>query len=121
MHLYRATREVLAAERLVMLKTLRLPVRVVWVYRRTQWVALETTDLALTVAQIIEYYSARWKIEAGFRERRYHSENTTEFAFADVRRALSRSFAEEGFSINFGETDKPQRKPLIATILDLVA
>jgi hypothetical protein len=31
-------------------------------------VALVTTDLTLSLAQIIEYYGARWKIEAGFRE-----------------------------------------------------
>jgi hypothetical protein len=68
LHLYGAPREVLAAERIVMLKTLRCQVRVVWVYRKTQWVALVTTDLGLSVEQIIEYYSARWKIEAGFRE-----------------------------------------------------
>lgn len=67
-HLYGATREVLAAERLVMLKTLRCAVRVVWVYRRTQWVALMTTDRSLSVEQIVEFYSARWKIESGFRE-----------------------------------------------------
>lgn len=164
-HLYGAPREVLAAERIVMLKTLRCAVRVVWVYRRTQWVALVTTDLELTVAQIIELYSARWKIEAGFREikqeigsaytqtrkpdsvtnhlhfcmlatslvwlyaaycpappdRRYHSEHTKEFAFADVRRALSRSFAEEGFGIVCADPGKPPRNPLIATIMDLVA
>jgi hypothetical protein len=68
LHVYGALREVVAAERVVMLKSLRCPVRVVWVYRKTQWVALMTTDLTLSVAQIIEYYAARWKIEAGFRE-----------------------------------------------------
>ena len=68
LHVYGALREVVAAERVVMLKTLRCPVRVVWVYRKTQWVALMTTDLDLTVEQIVEFYSARWKIEAGFRE-----------------------------------------------------
>jgi hypothetical protein len=164
-HIYGAMREVLAAERIVLLKTLRCPVRVVWVYRRTQWVALVTTDLDLTVAQIIEYYSARWKIEAGFKEikqeigstfsqtrkpdsvsnhlnfcmlatavvwlyaadrsqaptRRYPSDNTTEFAFADARRELSRAFVEEGFGIDCGDTDKPQRNPLLATVMDLVA
>ena len=31
-----------------------LPVRVVRVYRRTHWIALVTTDLTLSVAQIIE-------------------------------------------------------------------
>jgi transposase len=51
-----------------MLKTLRCPVRVVWVYRKTQCVALMTTDLDLSVEQIIEYYSAMWKIEGGFRQ-----------------------------------------------------
>jgi len=40
----------------VMLKTLRCPVRVVWVYRKSQWVALVTTDLDLSVEQIIEFY-----------------------------------------------------------------
>jgi len=51
-----------------MLKTLKCAVRVVWVYLRSQWVALFTTDLDLTVEQIIEYHGARWKIEAGFKE-----------------------------------------------------
>jgi hypothetical protein len=44
------------------------PVRVVWVYRQTQWLALFTTDLRLSVEQIIELYGARWKIESGFKE-----------------------------------------------------
>ena len=68
LHVYGALREVVAADQVVMLKTLRCPVRVVWVYRKSQWIALVTTDLDLSVEQIIEYYSARWKIEAGFRE-----------------------------------------------------
>ena len=36
--------------------------------RKTRWVAFFTTDLTLSVQQIIEYYGARWKIEAGFKE-----------------------------------------------------
>lgn len=67
-HLYSGQREVQAAARVVMLKTLRCAVRVVWVYHRRSWVALMTTDLQLSVAQIIEYYSARWQIESGFKE-----------------------------------------------------
>ena len=51
-----------------MLKNLRCPARVVWVFRKTRWVAFFTTDLTLSVQQIIEYYGARWKIEAGFKE-----------------------------------------------------
>jgi hypothetical protein len=67
-NLYGKHREVWAYDRIVMLKTLKCPVRVVWVFRKTQWVALFTTDLDLSVSQIIEYYGARWKIESGFKE-----------------------------------------------------
>jgi len=66
--LYGKQREVLAYEQVVMLKNLRCPARVVWVFRKTQWVAFFTTDLTLSVQQIIEYYGARWKIESGFKE-----------------------------------------------------
>ena len=66
--LYGRVREVWAFDEVVMLKSLRCKVRVVWVFRRRQWIALVTTDLDLSVAQIIEYYGARWKIEAGFKE-----------------------------------------------------
>ena len=165
LHVYGAQRAVLAAEQVVMLKTLRCPVRVVWVYRQTQWVALMTTDLTLTLEQIVEYYAARWKIEAGFREikqeigsahtqtrtpdavtnhlhfcmaattltwiyaahlhqapaRRYASENTTEFAFADVRRSLARHIAREGFGIDCQEAEKSHQKPLISAVVWLVA
>jgi len=53
--LYGKTREVQAYEQVVILKTLKCPVRVVWVFRKTQWVALFTTDLSLSVEQIMEY------------------------------------------------------------------
>jgi len=66
--LYGKPRQVLAYDRLVMLQNLRCQVRVVWVFRNNQWVAFFTTDLALSVVQIIEFYGARWKIEAGFKE-----------------------------------------------------
>lgn len=66
--LYGKQRNVLAYERVVMLKNLRQPVRVIWVFRKTRWVAFFTTDLELSVQQIIEYYGARWKIESGFKE-----------------------------------------------------
>lgn len=67
-NLYGRVRTVLAYGQVVMQKTLKCPIKVVWVYRRTQWVALFSTDLTLSVAEIIEYYGARWKIEAGFKE-----------------------------------------------------
>lgn len=66
--LYGKKREVKAFSKLVMVRTLKRPVRVVWVFRRTSYVALFTTDLTLSVTQIIEYYGARWKIESGFKE-----------------------------------------------------
>jgi len=66
--LYGKRRDVLVSSTEIMLKTLRCPVRVVFVYRRTQWIALFTTDLSLSVKQMIEFYGARWKIESGFKE-----------------------------------------------------
>jgi hypothetical protein len=67
-HLYGKSRAVLAYQQVFMLKTLKCPVRVVWVYRKTQWVALFTTDLRLSLEQIVSLYGARWKIESGFKE-----------------------------------------------------
>jgi hypothetical protein len=66
--LYGHYRDVMAVAKPVMLKTLKCPVRVVWVFRKTQWIALFSTDLNLSIEQIIEYYGARWKIESGFKE-----------------------------------------------------
>lgn len=65
---YGHSRDVLASTKVGMLKTLKCPVRVVWVFRKTQWIALFSTDLDLTTEHIIEYYGARWKIESGFKE-----------------------------------------------------
>jgi len=48
-NLYGKERTVLAHDKIVMLKTLKCPVRVVWVYRRNHWVALFTTDLTLSI------------------------------------------------------------------------
>jgi len=66
--LYGKYRDVKAFSKTVMLKTLKCPVQVVWVFRKTQWIALFSTDMDLSVEQIIEYYGARWKIESGFKE-----------------------------------------------------
>ena len=165
LNLYGRVRDVVAAERVVMLKTLPCPVRVVWVFRRTQWLALVTTDLNLSVEQIIEIYGARWKIEAGFREikqeigsaqtqtrnpdavtnhlqfcmvattitwiyaagleqapaRRYAAARRTEYAFADVRRALAHDLADVGFGVDCGDPRHGTRNSLIATVMGLVA
>ncbi len=66
--LYGKVRQVMAYDQVFMLKTLKCPVRVVWVYRKSQWVALFTTDLTLSVEQIITWYGARWKIESSYKE-----------------------------------------------------
>lgn len=66
--LYGRHREVLAVETVVMHRRLKCPVRVVWVFRQTRFVAFFSTDLRLSPEQIIEYYGARWKIESGFKE-----------------------------------------------------
>jgi len=67
-NLYGHLRTVIAYNQVVMLKTLKCPVRVIWVYRKTRWVAFFSTDLTLSVEKILEYYGARWKIEACFKE-----------------------------------------------------
>jgi len=67
-NLYGKQRTARAYDRVVMSKSLKCPIRVVLVFRRTQWIALFSTDLALTVIQMIEFYGARWKIESGFKE-----------------------------------------------------
>ena len=67
-NLYGRFRTVVAYDRIVMLKTLKCAVKVVWIYRKSRWVALFSTDLTLSVQEIIEYYGARWKIEAAFKE-----------------------------------------------------
>jgi small-conductance mechanosensitive channel len=67
-NLYGQSRSVLAYDQIVMLKTLKRMVRVVWIYRKSRRIALFSTDLTLSVTEIIEYYGARWKIEACFKE-----------------------------------------------------
>jgi IS4 transposase len=70
--LYGKQRDVLAFSQVVTLKTMKCPVRVVWVFRRSRYVALVTTDLSLNVEQIIEFYGARWKIELFFKWIKQH-------------------------------------------------
>ena len=52
----------------VMSKSLQREIKVVWVFRKTIFVAFYTTDLTMSVEEIVEYYGARWKIESGFKE-----------------------------------------------------
>lgn len=66
--LYGKQRQFNAASDVFFLKSLGIKVNVVWVFYKKQTVVFFTTDLSLGVEKIIEYYSARWKIESGFKE-----------------------------------------------------
>ena len=65
---YGKKREMLAYEGVWMSKSFKCPVKVVFTYYKNGFVALVSTDLSLSVEKILEYYSARWKIESGFKE-----------------------------------------------------
>jgi len=65
---YGKKREMLVYEETFLSKAFKCPIKVVFAYYKNHFVALATTDLSLTVTQVLEYYSARWKIESGFKE-----------------------------------------------------
>lgn len=68
-HIYGKTRECQWSEFVCVSKALKCMVKVVFVHRgNDRFFPLVTTDLELTAEQMIEYYSARWKIESGFKE-----------------------------------------------------
>ncbi len=56
------------SEIICMSKALKCRVKVIFVYYRNFAFPLVTTDLSLPAERMIEYYSARWKIESGFKE-----------------------------------------------------
>ncbi|MCF6301031.1 MAG: transposase [Proteobacteria bacterium] len=56
--LYGKKREVLVYSRNLMSKNLQREIKVVWVFRKTRFVAFFTTDLTLSAEQIVEYYGA---------------------------------------------------------------
>jgi len=66
--LYGKQREIMVYSRNLMSKNLKREIKVVWVFRKARFVAFFTTDLSLSVEEIVEYYGARWKIESGFKE-----------------------------------------------------
>lgn len=49
-------------------KTLGVQIKMGWVYYKEHYVVLFATDLSLSVEKVIEYYSARRKIESSFKE-----------------------------------------------------
>ena len=67
--MYSKTREVQYSETIVMSKALQRRIKIIFVYRKNGFVfPIFTTDLELSAEKAIEYYAARWKIEAGFKE-----------------------------------------------------
>ena len=67
-HVYGKEREISFSEIICMSKALKCRVKVIFVYYRNFAFPLVTTDLSLPAERMIEYYSARWKIESGFKE-----------------------------------------------------
>ena len=70
--MYSKNRDVQYSETIVMSKALQRKIKIVFVYRKNGYIfPIFTTDLDLPAAKVIEYYAARWKIEAGFKELKY--------------------------------------------------
>ena len=68
-HVYGKRRDCTFAETVCMSRALRQKVKIVFVYRKDSYIfPLITTDLTLPAEEMIEYYSARWKIESDFKE-----------------------------------------------------
>ncbi len=53
--------------------------------------------------------------------RRYAAARRTEYAFADVRRALAHDLADVGFGVDCGDPGHGTQNSLIATVMGLVA
>lgn len=67
--MYSKNREVQYSETIVMSKALQRKIKIIFVYRKNGFAfPIFTTDLELSAVKAIEYYAARWKIEAGFKE-----------------------------------------------------
>lgn len=67
-HLYGKVSEVIFSELICMSKALGCPVKIVFVYYKNFSFPILSTDLSLSAEQMVEFYSARWKIESGFKE-----------------------------------------------------
>jgi len=69
MFIYGKLRDCTYSERICVSKALKCRVKVVFIhFKNNRCLALVTTDLTLTAKEMIEYYSARWKIESAFKE-----------------------------------------------------
>ena len=67
--LYGKLRDCTYSERICVSKAMKCKVKILFIHRSNgRFFPLVTTDLTLTAKQIIEYYSARWKIESAFKE-----------------------------------------------------
>jgi len=66
--IYGKIRECKYAEFECMHKGFKMPVKIVLVYMKSRVFPILSTDTTLTAQEMIEFYSARWKIESGFKE-----------------------------------------------------
>ncbi|HBM17255.1 MAG TPA: hypothetical protein DD381_13075 [Lentisphaeria bacterium] len=67
--IYGRKRECEYSEFIAMHRGFMRQVKVVLIYNRNGYIfPIVSTDLSLSAKQMIEYYSARWKIESGFKE-----------------------------------------------------
>ena len=67
--MYSRNRDVQFSETIVMSKALQRKIKIIFVYRKNGSIfPIFTTDVELSAEKAIEYYAARWKIEAGFKE-----------------------------------------------------
>jgi DDE family transposase len=67
-HIYGKDRDCTFSQMRCMSRALKCKIKVIFIYRGSYVFPIFTTDLTLTAQQMIEYYSARRKIESGFKE-----------------------------------------------------
>jgi hypothetical protein len=131
--LYGKQRNVQAFAQVVMLKTLKCPIRVVWVYRQSRYVALFTTDLSLSrnadavnnhlnfcmmATTLTWVYADRLQKEP---DRRHKIRGRVSFAFSDVRRIIAEVALDPNFQSVCQRPAQTVQNSLIKILLRMVA
>jgi len=127
--LYGHYRDVLASTKVVMLKTLKCPVQVVWVFRKTQWISSKSQtrnahavmnhiNFSMMAATITWIYGARLQ---DIPERRHKVRGRNSFAFSDLRHIIAKVALTDDFDAICRTDDKHSRKSFVDTLLRMVA
>ena len=111
--LYGKYRDVNAFSKTVMVKTLKCTVRVVWVFRKTQWVALFST-MAATITWI---YGTRLESTP---ERRHKVKGRNSFAFSDLRHIIAKAASSDDFNAVCNKEQELPRKSFVDALLRMV-